>query len=814
MSELNVFLRINIIEAKNLAAKDRNGFSDPFVAISISDSTYQTHVVNKNLNPKWDAIFDHKIDLTKPPNEIHLTCWDKDTFGKDYLGEIYISLDKLWESNGHIAYDDELNLPQWHLLTTNRKDEDVSGQVLVKVGLRDKDNKSLDAREWNSIWRKMNSLSINEVQSSSTEGTSSVSSTKSTLRHERSQSLSSLSDIVGVIFLEIVCAVDLPPERNVTGLGFDMDPFVVVSFAKNTFRTKVINHSLNPQWNEKLHFPIKKQEINFQIKFSVYDWDKFSQNDHIASLLYDVKPLIDRGIDVMNKSQDYENMNEGLLEEVLPLKVHSKLASKHDSKLVIKTKFMPYDYLRRQFWYVLSKFYDSDGNRLLNYVELETMLQSLGSTLSQETIDSFFTRFGKEPKRHALQFEEVISCLEQYLGDASFSHHSANPDGEEADNEHLIYLQSCPICNRPNLDQLSETNIITHVAMCASSDWGNIDKFVTGDFVTESQAQRKWVSKIITKVGFGGYKIGGNNANIIVQDRKSGQLVEEKMAAYVRLGIRLLYRGGLSKMDSTSAKKLLESMSIKQGKKFNHPSSVADIKPFVKFHNLDLDEVADSLDSFKNFNEFFYRKLKPEARPCDSPQDPYVLVSPADCRMMAFPTITNATELWIKGQSFSIARLLDDDLAAKDYEGGSLGIFRLAPQDYHRFHFPVEGELGPIKDIPGAYFTVNPMAIRSQLDVYGENKRAICYINSPQFGKVAYISIGAMMVGSIVFTSTPSSYVRRTDEHGYFAFGGSTVILLFQKGKMIWDEDLLANSGSCLETLVRMGMHVGKALRY
>ncbi|RIA83236.1 phosphatidylserine decarboxylase-domain-containing protein [Glomus cerebriforme] len=795
MSELNVILRINVIEAKNLAAKDRNGFSDPFVTINIDDSTYQTHVVNKNLNPKWDAIFDHKVDLNKSPSEIHFTCWDKDVFGRDYLGEIFVSLDKLWENNGHISFDDEFNLPQWYSLTTTRKNEDVSGQILIKIGLRDKDNKSLDAREWNSIWRKMNNLSINEEQSQP--------AASSTVRpsHERHSSLSTLSDIVGVIFLEIVCAIDLPAERNMTGLGFDMDPFVIVSFAKNTFRTKIINHNLNPEWNEKLHFSVKKQECDFQIKFSIYDWDKFSQNDHIASKLYDVRPLIERGIASMKSAREFDNMEDGLLEEVLTLEVHSKLANKHDSKLVIRTKFIPYEQLRKQFWYALAKFYDSDGNNLLNYVELETMLQSLGSTLSQETINSFYTRFGKDPKRHALKFDELVSCLEQYLGDASFSHHSANLDGEEADNEHLIYLQNCPICNRPNLDQLTETNIITHVAMCASSDWGNIDKFVTGDFVTESQAQRKWVSKVITKVGFGGYKIGGNNANIIVQDRKSGQLVEEKMAAYVRLGIRLLYRG-VGSIDSASAKKLLESMSIKQGKKFNHPSSVADIKPFIKFHKLNIDEIADPLDSFKNFNEFFYRKLKPGARPCDSPQDPHVLVSPADCRMMAFPTVTKATELWIKGQSFSIARLLDDDLIAKEYEGGSLGIFRLAPQDYHRFHFPVEGELGPVKDIPGAYFTVNPMAIRSPLDVYGENKRAVCYINSPQFGKVAYITIGAMMVGSILFTSTPKSYVRRTDEHGYFAFGGSTVILLFQKGKMIWDEDLLANSKTCLETLV------------
>jgi phosphatidylserine decarboxylase len=285
-----------------------------------------------------------------------------------------------------------------------------------------------------------------------------------------------------------------------------MDPFVVVSFAKNTFRTKIVSHNLNPEWKEKVQFPVKKQECDFQIKFSVYDWDKFSQNDHVASKLYDIRPLIDRGI---AHARNPDALDEGLLEEVLPLDIHSSRADKHNSKLVIKTKFVPYDMLRKQFWYALAKFYDSDGNKLLNYVELETMLSSLGSTLSQERIDSFFARYGKEPKRHALKFDEVVSCLEQYLGDATISHHSATPDGEEADGEHLIYLQNCPICNRPDLDQLSETNIITHVAMCASSDWGNVDKFITGDFVTESQAQRKWVSKVITKVGFGGYKVGG-----------------------------------------------------------------------------------------------------------------------------------------------------------------------------------------------------------------------------------------------------------------------------------------------------------------
>ena len=128
----------------------------------------------------------------------------------------------------------------------------------------------------------------------------------------------------------------------------------------------------------------------------------------------------------------------------------------------------------------------------------------------------------------------------------------------------------------------------------------------------------------------------------------------------------------------------MKSLSVKQGKKFDHPSSAGDIQPFIKFHKLDVNEILDPLDSFKNFNEFFYRKLKPDARPVDSSNNPHILVSPADCRMMVFPTIKNANEIWIKGQNFSIGKLLGDEAMAKEFEGGSLGIFRLAPQDYHR----------------------------------------------------------------------------------------------------------------------------------
>jgi phosphatidylserine decarboxylase len=192
---------------------------------------------------------------------------------------------------------------------------------------------------------------------------------------------------------------------------------------------------------------------------------------------------------------------------------------------------------------------------------------------------------------------------------------------------------------------------------------------------------------------------------------------------------------------------------------------------------------------------FSLRKLKPSARPIDAPSDPYRLVSSADCRLLTFETVGHATRLWIKGREFSIARLLGD--AYKDdvetYTGGALAIFRLAPQDYHRFHSPVEGKIGRMTYITGEYYTVNvrfqvefvgycsnlfliflwmqPQAIRTALDVYGENARKIVPIHSLQFGQVMAVCIGAMMVGSIQTTVEEGEYVQRGQELGYFAFG-------------------------------------------
>ena len=255
---------------------------------------------------------------------------------------------------------------------------------------------------------------------------------------------------------------------------------------------------------------------------------------------------------------------------------------------------------------------------------------------------------------------------------------------------------------------------------------------------------------------------------------------------------------------------MLRSMSFKQGRKYDDPASAREIQGFINFHQLDMSEVLKPVEEFKNFNEFFYRELKPEARPCSARTNPKIIVSPADCRSVVFNNMDTATKIWVKGRDFTVERLLGNAYPqdAKRYVNGSMGIFRLAPQDYHRFHVPVDGVIDKPKLIEGEYYTVNPMAIRSALDVYSENIRFVVPIDSVSHGRVMVVCVGAMMVGSTVITRKPGEEVHRAEELGYFKFGGSTILVLFEPGAMQFDDDLVDNSNGALETLVRLRVHL------
>jgi len=349
--------------------------------------------------------------------------------------------------------------------------------------------------------------------------------------------------------------------------------------------------------------------------------------------------------------------------------------------------------------------------------------------------------------------------------------------------------------------EMSRQQILDDIAARHAADIAELDEM--NEFVLMIQEQGKWLDHIAWNVD--------NAAPCMEQENI---LEEEKIPSYIQVAMRMMYasKEGRFVVDHMKITKVLKSMSEKQGKKYSQPQSKKEIDPFVAFHGLDINEMLDPMSSFRNFNEFFFRKLKASARPIAKPADPKVVVSPADCRLMVFPTLAAATNLWIKGEHFNLKNLIQDEKLEGQFDGGSLAICRLAPQDYHRFHLPAACTVESFKPFEGAYYTVNPIAIRTPVDVYTENKRNCVLLSSPILGDFLYIAVGATMVGSILFTASQGKSYKKGDELGYFAFGGSTVLLLFQKGKVQFDEDLLANSEKPLETLIKMGDSLGKAL--
>lgn len=723
----------------------------------------------KTLNPEWNEQCDF------PVNDIrHLLldviCWDKDRFGKDYLGEFDLALEEVF-IDGHFE-----QRPKWFPLKSKRsgkKGANVSGEVLLQFTLYDTTNPDASDAE---IYAKFSALvkSVPETEGSSKNPTPSMtpilaptkpsnsalpplsrrstddlgeldeddydiyddetpedddlSKPENAEKRKRRLRIKGLkrkkrdnpyefvngnanSNVIGIIFLEIVKITDLPRESNFTRTGFDMDPFVVASLGRKTYRTKVVRHNLNPIFNEKMIFNVQAQEQTYSFAFTVIDRDRYTGNDFIATTSLPLQELLDKapqadpetGLYVLPEPQEYvpdgsqqksrfkrlalsrsssqqslskaarpsnsktpsvlpqsdassdsiptSVPNPGLLapsdnvavagSETLPdstdpdfaliqvplkMKHQEKWEDKHNPELFIRAKYMPYPALRQQFWRAMLKQYDTDESGRISKVELTTMLDTLGSTLRDSTIDSFFQRF-HHPSNNGddsdLAIDEAVQCLEDQLqkkakqatiGDrlkdklpefakgASLSVPGTKPvsgevapgpetaperqvntstiivptmsnAGEEGENldkddlndrgeEHVVEIRECPICHQPRLNKRTDADIITHIATCASQDWRQVNNLMMAGFVTASQAQRKWYSKVITKISYGGYKLGANSANILVQDRITGQINEEKMSVYVRLGIRLLYKGLKSNNMETKRSTIFASQSV------------------------------------------------------------------------------------------------------------------------------------------------------------------------------------------------------------------------------------------------------------
>lgn len=292
-------------------------------------------------------------------------------------------------------------------------------------------------------------------------------------------------------------------------------------------------------------------------------------------------------------------------------------------------------------------------------------------------------------------------------------------------------------------------------------------------------------------------------APIQYYDRGSSVLKTEKVAA--EKWLVWLYNNpvGQATLWILVKRKLVSSI---YGNMMDSPLSTKKIQPFVE--EFDIDMSSAQKQKFNSFNDFFTRKLKNNARPIDT--NSTITVSPADGKILAYEDISN-NDFIIKGYRFDILSFLNNDDLAKKYNDGSLVIIRLAPFDYHRFHFPISGKASPTTRIDGDYYSVNPLALRKIIEIFCLNKREFTIISNPLFGDVVMAEVGATMVGSILQTYT-GNFVKKGEEKGYFKFGGSSVVLLFEKDKIRIDNDLLINTLNGYETSIKEGERIGVSI--
>lgn len=284
-------------------------------------------------------------------------------------------------------------------------------------------------------------------------------------------------------------------------------------------------------------------------------------------------------------------------------------------------------------------------------------------------------------------------------------------------------------------------------------------------------------------------------------DRKTGNLISENPPGEFLL--RFLYDNPFGKAAILPIAKR-KFVTEFYGRRMNRPSSVDKIQDFVDSLGIDMSESKKAVSEFTSFNDFFYRELKPGVRPIGEG-----FVSPGDGKLIAFENLSEVHSFFVKGKKFTLRDFLQDPALAAKYEQGSMLILRLAPNDYHRFHFPYTGVPSDAKKIKGSYFSVSPIAVtRNFATVFVENKREYIRLKTEDKGEVILAPVGATMVGGIIETFTPGEAVEKGDEMGYFKFGGSTIVILTEPGALTIDDDLLDNTRNRMETAVKMGERI------
>jgi phosphatidylserine decarboxylase len=287
-------------------------------------------------------------------------------------------------------------------------------------------------------------------------------------------------------------------------------------------------------------------------------------------------------------------------------------------------------------------------------------------------------------------------------------------------------------------------------------------------------------------------------------NRRAGRLENESV--YGGAGVRLLYGNpvGFTLTHSLLVRKMVSRF---YGSLQSSPRSGAKVETFVKQFGVRMEDF--EAGPFPTFNDFFIRRFRPGKRAF--PRDPLVMGAPCEARYYAFSSLGAGATMPVKGLRLAAEDVLAETPERERFRDGPCLLARLCPVDYHRFHYPDAGRTLHAHTETGLLHSVNPLALRRKPDLFLANERVVSVLDTEKFGRLAYVEVGALMVGKIVQTHPVGSPFARGDEKGYFLFGGSTVIVYGEKGAWEPEKDLLEHTALGREVLVELGEPVARA---
>jgi phosphatidylserine decarboxylase len=237
--------------------------------------------------------------------------------------------------------------------------------------------------------------------------------------------------------------------------------------------------------------------------------------------------------------------------------------------------------------------------------------------------------------------------------------------------------------------------------------------------------------------------------------------------------------------------------------------STREIEPFIRQHRIDMSEFEPV--TYRSFAEFFDRTFRPGVR--DFPAAAPVMGAFAEARYLAWEKLEPEQTFPIKGRSLSPAHILGKAKRAQPYIGGPVLLARLSPVDYHHVHYPDDGRLLAHARRGGRLWTVNWHALRNKEDILFQNERQIHILQTRNFGRLAFVEVGALSVGRIVQVHPLPKPFCRGEEKSVFKFGGSAIVVFGEPGRWRPCDDLLQRTSEGIETLVRLGEPVAEVAK-